>query len=225
MNMLPYIYEQAKISCNTGLPLMRAMAVEYPNNKACSLLTWQYFFGEKLLVAPVTEEGCSVKDVYLPEGKWLDFFQDKEYPQEGLVSIPAGIETIPVLIREDSIIPLNLADSLMLCSHVGNNVDAYENLCFMLYVSDHSACHFKDDTGNDFKMTAQHIQGSIQITVSGRFAQPITLIIRHTGLRKVSRNGEAQSQCTVEALAEGFYAMRENSLYIRINGEADICIV
>ncbi len=223
MNMLPYIYEQARISCETGLPLMRAMAVEYLQNRACRQMTWQYFFGEKLLVAPVTEEGCSVLDVYLPEGKWVDFFEDAEY-YEGLVSMRAGIETIPVLIRQDSIISLNLDDSLMLCSHVGNNPDGYKNLSFMLYLKDCATSHFDDDIGNNFDIVARYTQEGIHIAVSGSIMQPVTLIIRHTDLRHVFQNGEALAQCGVEALAEGTFAVRKNSLYIRINEETDISI-
>jgi alpha-glucosidase (family GH31 glycosyl hydrolase) len=224
MNMLPYIYEQAKLSCETGLPLMRAMAIEYPQNTACIQMTWQYFFGEKLLVAPVTEEGCSVLDVYLPEGRWLDFFEDNEYAHEGLVSIPAGIETIPVLIRQDSIISLNLDDSLKLCSHVGNNIDAYDNLCFMLYLKDCATSHFDDDTGNNFDIVARNTQEGIHIAVSGNIMQPITLIIRHTDFRRVFQNGNALAQCGVEALCEGKFASRKNSLFIRIDDETDISI-
>jgi len=224
MNMLPYIYEQAKVSCETGLPLMRAMAVEYPQDKACSQMTWQYFFGEKLLVAPVTEEGCSVKDVYLPEGKWLNFFEDTEYPHEGLVTMPAGIETIPVLMRQDSIIPLNLADDLKLRSHVGNNVDDYQSLCFMVYVKDCAASHFDDDTGNGFEIVTRNSQGGMHITVSGQIVQPVTMIIRQTNLRQVVQNGKTLTQCSMEALSEDTFAVRENSLYIRIIGEADISI-
>ncbi|MBD2843749.1 hypothetical protein IDH44_00980 [Paenibacillus sp. IB182496] len=71
MNLLPYLYAEAQRSAATGLPLMRAMLLDYPDDPRCAALEQQYLLGEALLVAPVTEEGATAVDVYLPEGEWL----------------------------------------------------------------------------------------------------------------------------------------------------------
>ncbi len=55
MNLLPYIYHQAILSSTAGIPMMRPMFYEYPEDAACGGLTQQYMFGDSLLIAPVME--------------------------------------------------------------------------------------------------------------------------------------------------------------------------
>ena len=57
MNLLPYIYDQAIRTSRTGLPMMRAMSLQFPSDPHCAEMISEYMFGESLLVAPVTEEG------------------------------------------------------------------------------------------------------------------------------------------------------------------------
>ncbi len=71
MNLLPYIYHQAILSSTAGIPMMRPMFYEYPEDAACGGLTQQYMFGDSLLIAPVMEPGRNSKAAYLPEGSWL----------------------------------------------------------------------------------------------------------------------------------------------------------
>ena len=58
MNLLPYIFSEARRSATTGVPLMRAMALAFPDDAATALLDQQYLFGEQLLVAPVVFPGA-----------------------------------------------------------------------------------------------------------------------------------------------------------------------
>lgn len=225
MNMLPYIYEQAKISSATGLPLMRAMAVEYPHERACSRMTGQYFFGESLMAAPVTEEGSSVKEVYLPEGAWLGLFDGTEYKGPALVRMAAGIDTMPVLIKHDSIIALNLDDSLTLCSHVGNDVTGYRNLCFMLYVTEKASCHFDDGEGNALDIAVHRTDTGIHVSVTGKMAQPVTLILRQAGKRQTVLSGRVLTPGDINRLSAGGCAQKNSDIYVRICGEAEISLI
>ncbi|HEY8879463.1 MAG TPA: hypothetical protein VIN03_17970, partial [Roseateles sp.] len=67
--LMPYLYAKAKEATETGVPLMRSMLLEHPQDPACATLDRQYQLGEALLVAPVFTESGEV-DFYLPEGQW-----------------------------------------------------------------------------------------------------------------------------------------------------------
>jgi alpha-D-xyloside xylohydrolase len=67
--LMPYLYAKAHEATQTGVPLMRSMLMEHPQDPACATLDRQYQLGESLLVAPVFTEGGEV-DFYLPEGRW-----------------------------------------------------------------------------------------------------------------------------------------------------------
>lgn len=74
MNLIPYLYTEANASATTGVPMMRAMSLAFPDDAIASTFDQQYLFGSQLLVAPITAQGQTVKDVYLPSGEWYDFW-------------------------------------------------------------------------------------------------------------------------------------------------------
>ena len=68
----PYIVKHMDIASAEGKPIMRPMFFEYYNDPVCYELEDQYMFGEDILFAPITEQGCTSRRVYLPEGEWQD---------------------------------------------------------------------------------------------------------------------------------------------------------
>ncbi|MCW3786987.1 alpha-xylosidase [Plebeiibacterium sediminum] len=101
--LMPYIYAQAKKCTETGLPMMRALFVEFPNDPGSWLVDDEYLFGEDILVAPLFEE-VSERNVYLPEGNWIDYQTGKQY-KGGWHNIEAGDIPIIMLVKEGSVIP------------------------------------------------------------------------------------------------------------------------
>lgn len=71
--LLPYIYSTAHIASRTGMPIVRAMPLAYPDDPAMDELLNQYMFGDSLLIAAFTEQ------IYLPEGEWIDYWTKKRY--------------------------------------------------------------------------------------------------------------------------------------------------
>lgn len=179
MNLMPYIYQQAIFSSRTGIPMMRAMFMEYPDDARCINLTQQYMFGENILVAPVLEEGACSKDVYLPKGKWMNFFTGEELDGERYIKAEADIGQIPVYIKENSIIPLNLSKECKLFSHVGNRMNGYENLCFMLYINGDLRYEFSDEIGNTVLFEATKQENTIYVNVESNYQENMALIIRN----------------------------------------------
>lgn len=77
--MIPYISEEAKYCVENSRPLMAHLCFDYPNDKKAWDTNDEYMFGRSLLVAPILTENTFERDVYLPEGKWTDFFDGMEY--------------------------------------------------------------------------------------------------------------------------------------------------
>ncbi len=76
--LMPYIYHYACVAAETGIPVMRSMILEFPEDKTCAFLDKQYMLGDELLVAPVFSPEGDVS-VYLPNGKWTDYFTGDAY--------------------------------------------------------------------------------------------------------------------------------------------------
>lgn len=191
MNLIPYIYQQAIQSSLTGVPMMRAMFVEYPSDPHCIELSQQYMFGENFLVAPVMEEGSFTKEVYLPEGNWMNFFTGDIVFGGRYLSVEADIGYIPVYMKENSIIPLNLSDSYQLFSHVGNKTDTYINLTFMAFVTETVEYCYKDDRGTDIQINCHLLEDSLIIDTSSGVEGNYALIIRGLqNTKKIIVNGQ-----------------------------------
>jgi len=108
--LMPYIYAQAKDCTERGLPMLRALFIEYPNDPGSWLIDDEYLFGSDMLVAPLFEN-VSKRDVYLPPGEWIDYQTGKTY-STGWHNIEAGKIPIVVLVREGTVIPhITLAQS------------------------------------------------------------------------------------------------------------------
>lgn len=104
--LFPYIYTYARQAYDTGLPLIRALMLEYQDDPETYNLNSQFLFGKELLVAPVTEQGAASKKIYLPEGEWIDFnHPQKSYRGKQWIDFPVTLETTPVFVKRGSIIP------------------------------------------------------------------------------------------------------------------------
>jgi len=109
--MMPYIYAQSKHSAENGLPMMRALFIEYPNDPGAWLIDDQYMFGSDILVAPLFEEIPS-RDVYLPGNhNWIDYQTGKVY-SPGWNHITPGTVAAAILVKDGAAIPhIKLAQS------------------------------------------------------------------------------------------------------------------
>ncbi len=145
MNLLPYIYTAAKDTADNGKSMMRQMAMDYPEDINARDLDEQYMFGDDLLVAPVVQEGQTEKEVYLPEGEWVDLWNGGIHPGGETISYYADVDTLPVFAKAGAIIPMNMTDGYQLGQNVGNDLKSYDNLTFRVYPSGDSEYSFYDD--------------------------------------------------------------------------------
>jgi alpha-D-xyloside xylohydrolase len=100
---MPYVIRQAEDCIEKGLPMLRAMLVEYPDDPAVWTIDDQYLFGSDILVAPLFEDSDS-RYVYLPAGKWVDYQTKKSYAG-GWHEIAAGDIPCVILVKKGSVIP------------------------------------------------------------------------------------------------------------------------
>lgn len=97
----PYTRKLMEEAHEQGLPLMRTMFFEFPQDLACWNVTDQYMYGSELLVAPVMEEGVRERSVYLPEGiTWVEAYTKKEYSGGQTIIVKAPLEVIPVFVKK-----------------------------------------------------------------------------------------------------------------------------
>ena len=101
--LMPYVYAQAKDCSERGLPMVRALLVEFPEDPGAWLVEDEYMFGSQILVAPLLESGDS-RTCYLPKGKWIDYQTGKVY-EGGYQTIKVGEIPAVILVRDGSLIP------------------------------------------------------------------------------------------------------------------------
>ncbi len=104
--LIPYIMEQSRKATETGYPVLRALLFHHPDDKLCWHIDDEYYFGDDFLVAPVMNSEDR-RDVYLPEGRWVNFFTGERY--EGgrwLKNIQVPLSEMPVYVKEGAKIPV-----------------------------------------------------------------------------------------------------------------------
>lgn len=114
MRLMPYAYTYCQEAHTTGVPMVRAMVLEFPEDEVTydTLTQYQFMSGEWMLVAPVYKRGdwrgtCEREDIYFPKGTWYDYWTGEKY--EGgkwLKKYKAALDICPVFIRQGAIIPL-----------------------------------------------------------------------------------------------------------------------
>ncbi|MCC7104053.1 MAG: glycoside hydrolase family 31 protein, partial [Chloroflexi bacterium] len=104
--LVPYIYSYAKIASETGLPIMRHLALNWPDQPRAWQEEQSYTLGDDILVAPVVDEGARLRRVYLPPGGWVDFWTGQLWDGDREITADAPVERLPVFVRAGAILPM-----------------------------------------------------------------------------------------------------------------------
>jgi alpha-glucosidase (family GH31 glycosyl hydrolase) len=104
--MLPYLYSAARECTTTGLPIMRALWLHYPDDPSAVARGDQFLWGRDILVAPVVEQGATSRQVYLPRGAWYDFWTNERHEGGKEILRKVDLETMPLYVRAGAILPL-----------------------------------------------------------------------------------------------------------------------
>ncbi|MES9607582.1 alpha-xylosidase [Actinomadura sp. NPDC000929] len=109
MRLMPYLAGAARQAHGEGLPMMRAMVVDFPGDPACTHLERQYMLGDDLLVAPVFSSGGEVA-YYVPEGVWTHYLTGERVEGGRWVRERHGFDSVPLLVRPGAVFPEGAVD-------------------------------------------------------------------------------------------------------------------
>jgi alpha-glucosidase/alpha-D-xyloside xylohydrolase len=103
--LIPYLYSAVRECTETGLPVMRALWIHYPDDPLAVARGDQYLWGRDILVAPVVEKGATSRRVYLPRGTWYDYWTEEAVAGGREVDRPVDLETMPLYVRAGAVVP------------------------------------------------------------------------------------------------------------------------
>jgi hypothetical protein len=130
--LMPYLEAADRVYRRTGLPIMRHLALAFPDDERSRTREDEYLFGPDVLAAPVIQPGAVERELYLPPGSWVDFWRALSYRQgRGELrlgrarvlaggreaTLPAPLEELPLLVRAGAVLPLLPADVDTLASY------------------------------------------------------------------------------------------------------------
>lgn len=108
-NLMPYLYGQAVENNHTGIPVMRSMIMEYPEDPLTHTLDRQYMFGDSILVAPIfNEEG--IGSFYLPRGKWTHLLTGEVVEGGTWIEEKYDYFNLPLFVRPNTILPVGTSE-------------------------------------------------------------------------------------------------------------------
>jgi alpha-glucosidase (family GH31 glycosyl hydrolase) len=194
-NLLNYIYDSAIDAHTTGIPMIRSMAVAFPDDVSLATVSDQYMFGPHLLVAPVVDENNS-RVIHFPSGQWTSLWNGKTISGPANLRINVPLDTIPVFLKSGAIIPVQLdpllqfgasmsrgrVNALLLTPPIGNipvsshNEQVPNSSAALRQLSDGLEIYLKNDPVTDFllifntnadtvKMDGQMLPKSIDLTL------------------------------------------------------------
>ncbi len=105
--LMPYTYTLAWEARASGLPLMRALWLHYPNDARARTVRDQFLWGRDLLIAPVYEKGAASRNIYLPNGDWYDWWTGAKVTGGQSMVRPVALGTMPIYVRAGAVIPVD----------------------------------------------------------------------------------------------------------------------
>ena len=124
---MPTFYSLFWLTHKTGLPIWRPLFLEFPADPQARKIEDQVLIGDSLLLAPVVEKKARRRKIYLPEGRWIDFWQNLSFYGAGWIELEAGLSHLPMLVREGGILIFQKEPILKL---------PWQELVFELYLGD-----------------------------------------------------------------------------------------
>jgi alpha-D-xyloside xylohydrolase len=193
--LFPYLYSYARVSQDTGLPIMRPLVLHHQDDARTFSIRHTYYLGAELLVAPVIEPRANNRRIYLPEGDWIDLWTHQRHAGKRDVvwqnpSQPAEPRSkIPVFVRSGAIVPFTLGDVDSLCdaNYINNpSIATWDGaLDIHVYPDANSGFDVFDGTRINCAQTA----GFTTVTIVSPNARAILLRILAARPESVRRDG------------------------------------
>lgn len=158
--LMPYIFSQAVQTHEEGIPMMRAMMLEFNEDPACDTLDRQYMLGDSLLIAPIFNERGEVT-YYLPKGKWTNLITKEVIEGGRYVTQTFDYFALPLMVRENTLLPLGEMQESVSYDYLNHlTLQAYQ-------ITDQASCKVYDnEVKNVVEIKAKTVEGGLQITLS-----------------------------------------------------------
>ncbi|MFI3207032.1 MAG: alpha-xylosidase, partial [Clostridia bacterium] len=162
-SLMPYLFSKAVQAHKTGVPVMRAMVLEYTEDISCHDIERQYMLGDSIMVAPIFEKSGDV-DYYLPKGKWTNMLSGKVIEGGSWMHENHGFMSLPLMARENSIIAFG-------ANNTETDYDYMSGINFNIFeLSDKATAEiFDTKVEKTLKITAVNESGEITITLDGYY--------------------------------------------------------
>jgi len=153
--MLPYLYSAVHECGTTGMPIMRALWLHFPDDPKAVERCDEFLWGRSLLVAPVVEKGATARQIYLPRSTWYDYWTGERFEGGREIRRPVDLETIPIYVRGGSILPFdpvrqftaeNVEGPLLVSIYPGADAS------FLLYQDDGTSFNYRKGDWMGIKM-------------------------------------------------------------------------
>lgn len=218
-NLKPYLVSTAAEAHKKGIPMMRPLAMMYPEDQETIHVWDEYLFGTSLLVAPVSDE-TEEREVYFPEGRWISLWNLKEEVSgPARICVKAPIDRIPVYIRDGSLLPLRLNENLKL----GESMSKSETGMLLIAAPQKNSVVEEilyERGGAEIYSRIKKSDEEMQIHLSGREIGPYIMFAGlETSIAKIVVNGrELTKVAAKEALyfTEGYHE-KEDSILLKLN--------
>mgnify|MGYP005840971149 CR=1 FL=1 len=227
MRLFPYIYSYAHLTRLTGQKMIQGDGMHIH----------QYMFGNELLVAPVCEEGAETKLVYLPEGRWIDYWTGVPYDGMRAVVYNTPVNCIPVFVKAAAIIPLrDYTRAIELGTNKVLTLDIYPEGCssFTLYEDDglsndyinggYASTEFYCNRNEDgILLRIQAVRGSYKGMYKERtYKLKVNGIDAPQGIQINDLDLEVCSKDNYAQIGHGWYYHREtNTVWVKLTTSTD----
>ncbi|MGA2984803.1 MAG: TIM-barrel domain-containing protein [Terriglobia bacterium] len=220
--LLPYLYTAFYQSTQTGLPIIRPLVLEYPDDPRVFDETPaneldEFLFGEDLLVAPVVRSEETNRKVYLPRGTWFDFERDHAYTGPLTLTVDTPLEAIPIFVRGGAILPMQQVVEF-------SNQAPINSLTFEVYPEGSSSREYYEDDGISLdyqrggylheRMTSMDDGNSIKIRatdLSGKYIPPPRSVLLKVHAQPVPAKAVRLNGQALESMASAAELEKANS--------------
>lgn len=110
LSLMPYLMKESVYTHTTGIPMMRSMVLEFPEDLATHTLDRQYMLGEDLLVAPVFNE-AGIVDFYVPAGKWTNLLTNEVHEGSQFHQAKYDYFNLPLLVKPNTVLAIGSVDN------------------------------------------------------------------------------------------------------------------
>lgn len=233
--LLPYLYAYFREASLTGLPIMRSLALEYPEDRETYQLSDQFLLGQDFLIAPIYRPSTAHRAVYLPEGNWYDYWTGERHEGGKHILVHAPLDTLPLFVRGGAIVPETVEaqhtatagwQNLTLYYYVRGDDGEPGSSEFTLYEDDGASDRYKQGEYNELRCFAEETKISLRLgyeELHRGYDHPrenLRFVVKHLP-REPQDVGGLQRYESLEALEDGvagwWYDHERRELILKIH--------